>query len=41
MPALLLVFGLLTGLTGVLELSSGILLCVFMGFVVKLPEFIS
>jgi hypothetical protein len=40
-PPLLLSFGLLTGLTGVLELSSGVLLSVYMGFVVKLPEFIS
>ena len=34
-PSLLLVFGLLTGLTGVLELSSGIILCVCMGFVIN------
>lgn len=40
-PPILLSFGLLTGLTGVLELSSGVLLSVCMGFVVKLPEFIS
>jgi hypothetical protein len=34
-PPLVLSFGLLTGLTGVLELSSGVLLCVCMGFVIN------
>ena len=34
-PALVIGFGLLTGITGALELSSGVLLCVCMGFIIN------
>ncbi|MFN9116023.1 MAG: hypothetical protein ACK5XN_38745 [Bacteroidota bacterium] len=39
-PPLILCFGLLTGLTGAFELSSGILFCVCMGFIIKSSKFI-